>query len=174
MVNSPDKQSNTDIPQSSPSRKPIAIIIFGILLILGALYQVQGLNLDAYRLFFQPLPEQLIISRYFISIAMLVLGFITGIGVMFRKNIFRKSAIFIGCFILYTYVIELPLLVFKNISQYVDQQVVAILSTTPNITEAQASWSLWSVIVVSFAVEIIFSICLIFVFTRPKIKGQFK
>jgi len=126
-------------------------IILGILLILGSLYQLRGLSFQSYGWLFSPLPETIIKFRFYISVAMLFTGIIAGVGLFFLKDIFRKIAVFIGFFILYNYFIEGPLFIYKNLKGYINATVISHI-----------------------AVEVCFSIILIYYFTRPKVKEAFK
>lgn len=154
-------------------KRSIGVTIFGILFILGSLFQMLGLKVADYKFMFQPLPEKIILIRYFISVAVLILGVITGIGLLRLKNIFRKMALFLGFFTLYTYILESPFFVFKNMPEYVEQQFISIASTGA-IPESIIYAILWTSIIVSLVIDFGFAGGLIYFFTRPKVKEQFR
>ena len=78
----------------SPPKRSVGVTIIGILLILVALYNILTLmnNRDAYK------PHLL---KLFMEITITILGFISGIGILLLKNIFRKIALLFGFYIVY-------------------------------------------------------------------------
>ena len=94
------------------------VTIFGILIIVGSLYQVLGLRFSDYRFLFQPLPEGVIMLRFSISAILLILGIITGIGLLGLKNIFRKIALFLGFYAIFTNLFEAPFFTFRHLPRY--------------------------------------------------------
>jgi len=147
-------------------KRPLGVIIFGILLIFGALFQMRGLSTDTYKFLFQPLPKKIILVRYYISLTMILLGIVSGIGIFFLRSFFRKTVLFIGFYILYNYLVEGPLFVFRKLPKYIRQII-------PTTAEPRVSFILWTTIIVNFIIEFCFSICLIYYFTRPKVKRAF-
>ena len=91
------------------------------LVVLGALiviYSLQGFidfdySLYAQRLYY--LPKGLIAVRYAFSIGVRALLFISGVGIFFRREIFRKSAVFVCLFTIFTIYWKHPVRVFKDI-----------------------------------------------------------
>ena len=152
-------------------KRSIGVTIFGILLILGALFQMLGSKLDVYKFMFQPLPERIILIRYFISIILLILGVITGVGILRLKDIFRKIAIFIGFFTLYTYIVEGPLFAFKSMPKFVELQLAGLVSAG-EIPESIIYPVIWGSIIISAIIDFGFAVCLIYFFTRPQVKEQ--
>ncbi len=141
------------------------------LLILGSLYQFKGLSLSGYRFFFRDLPYNLIIARYYISLGMIIIGVLTGIGLFFLKDIFRRTALFIGGYIIFGYLIEGPFLVFRYIPEYVRGLVVHMVSL--GTKSFNVSMAVWIPIVFSMLVELGFGVFLVYYFTRPHIRKIF-
>ena len=144
-------------------------VFFAIILILGSLYQLPGLSMNSYNFLFQPLSQRVIAIRFIISIVFICLGLISGIGLFFQKNIFRWMSLAIGIFIVYNYMIELPLVVFKNLKFYVDQLILN--SGLPYVTKTYIRF--WTPIIISALIEFLVGVSLIIYFTRRKVKEQF-
>lgn len=149
------------------NKKSVGIIVFGVLIILGSLHESLGLRLDHFRFLLQPLPDKVIVFRYFVFVIMIVLGLVAGIGVFFLRNIFRKMLLFIGFYNISTYLVDGPFLI-RNGPKYIEQQI----SSLPSVTIGPSL--LWITTLMTFAIDLSFAICLIYFFTRPKVKEQFK
>lgn len=147
------------------------IRLVAVLLVLGALYQFKGLSLSGYKFFFRDLPYNLIIARYYISLGMIIIGVITGIGLFFLKDIFRRTALFIGGYIIFGYLVEGPFLVFKYIPGYIQGLVVHMASL--GTKSFNVYLTVWAPIIFSMLVELGFGVFLIYYFTRPNIRKIF-
>lgn len=173
---------------ASPSQA-IGVKIFGILMIVGALYKLFGfLNFDYYRFMFQQLPPHLIYIRYIFSVIFRIMEVVTGIGLLSFKKIFRIIALGICILSLCTIYWKHPLFVFKNIAIYTeykqnlnvlpsgttfDRSAYPMYSLNANThTLRYSSFPLVSLIFYS-AIDIIFFSTMIFYFTRPKVIAQF-
>jgi len=152
------------------NKRPKGVIIFGILILLGAALQIKGLSIASYNFLFGPLPKTIIIFRFVITVMMLILGIVTAIGIILRKEIFRKLVLLIGYYILYNYLIEGPLIVYRNLPKYINQIIVAAGAPL----EPRVYIILWTPIIVSFLIEFVFGLSLVYYFSRPKIKEKFK
>ncbi|MCX5705399.1 MAG: hypothetical protein NTZ92_05030 [Candidatus Omnitrophica bacterium] len=156
-------------------KRSIGVTIFGILLILGALFQFSaGFVLNSYKVLFQPLPGIIIIIRFFVAMIMLAAVLVSGIGIFFLKNIFRRIILIAALYSLYTYLIEGPLFCFRNFPKFIDQQVIEYSSKMSDIPLSVLSTVLWSSTIIFWAIDFGFAIALIYFFTRPKVKEQFK
>jgi len=148
---------------------PKEIIILGVIVIL---YSFQGLptfDFAAYASKFSPLSEELILVRYIFSITLRIFLFIAGVGVLFRRDIFRKSILFICLFTICTVYWKHPFLCFKNSFMFNINQGVVPVDLMPKINLIT-----WFCVVTSYIMDIVISVFLIYLFTRPKIKEQFK
>lgn len=156
-------------------KRPIGVTVFGILIILGALFQIiSGLDFARYKFLFQPLPEQLIRVRYFITMLILVLSLVSGVGVLFLENIFRRIILFTAFYSLYTYLLEAPFFCFRNYSNFIIQESMGAASKIPDISTSTYSATLWAATIFFWVVDFSFAICLIYYFTRPKVEDQFE
>jgi len=154
-------------------RASVGVIVFGILLILSSLFNVTGLNLDATRFLLQPLPEALIVVFFYISVVCVVLSFVSGVGVFFLKDIFRKIVLFIGSYSIFTYVV-FGYTTFSNMPRFIDREITEMMATTPAVPE-QAFYSImWACCIAFLILDFAFAVCLVYYFTRPKVKEQFK
>lgn len=154
-------------------KRSIGVMIFGILMILGALIQLPG-NLEMLKLLSNPLPEIIVVGRYYLIKLLLILGIAAGVGILCLKNIFRKIALFTSAFVIFDYLIELPFFALRNIPNFIEQQVKEIIAKSPMIPASALSSILWTTIVMSWIIDFGFSLCVIYFFTRPKVKEQFK
>ncbi|MFA5276512.1 MAG: hypothetical protein WC417_06450 [Candidatus Omnitrophota bacterium] len=144
------------------------IIILGIIVIVYSLQGFPILDFDSYAAKLYPLPERLILARYIFSIALRIFLFITGIGVLFRKEIFRKCIIFASFFTIITVYWKHPVIVYKRILMLRIEQGVVPASMIPKIDMLA-----WKSALICYTVDIIIALVLIYLFTRPKIKERF-
>jgi len=145
------------------------IIILSIIIIAYSLQGMPNFDFDSYAFKFRPLPENLIFFRYLFSIALRIFLFVTGIGVLFRKEIFRKCVIFAGFFTVITVYWKHPVSVFKSVLLWRIEQGVVPASMMPKIDELA-----WKSALICYLIDIIIAFVLIYLFTRPKIKEQFR
>lgn len=155
-------------------KRPKEVIIFATLIILGSLYQMFALKLDLFKTLLQPLPEKIILAHFFISATLLILGVISAIGILYLKNTFRKIVLFIAFYTLYTYLIESPLFILRNFHIFVEQSTIEFISRHPDIPASFVSLATWSFAIITWIIDFTFAICLIYYFTRPKVKEQFR
>lgn len=136
-------------------KRLVGIITLAVLLILGSLEQIiNWTSINSYRMLARQLPESFIIFRFFAAKFFIVIGLITGVGLLFRKNAYRIIAIFIGVYLsVYYYLIEGPLSI-KNLISYGVKIDLAII--------------------MKMLGEFTFGLCLIYYLTRPKVKEMFR
>jgi hypothetical protein len=157
------------LPMLAKDKPSKEIIILSIIVILYALQSFPNLDFAAYAIKFNPLPEKLIFGRYLLSIAIRIFLLIAGIGVLFRKDIFRKSVIFICLFTIGTIYWKHPFICFKNSLMFDINHGLLSVNLIPKIDMIA-----WICVVICYMIDISIAIFLIYLFTRPKIKGQFK
>ena len=145
------------------------IIILSMAVILYSFQGMPTIDFDSYAIKFYPLPEKLILLRHVFSIALRIFIFITGLGILLRKDIFRKSVLFVSLFTICTVYWKHPFLCFKNSLMFNIRQGVLSVDLMPKI-----DFLAWICVVTCYLMDIIISIFLIYLFTRPKIKEQFK
>lgn len=150
------------------NRIPRDIIILSIIVVL---YSFQGLptfDFASYAIKFRPLPEKLILARYIFSLALRIFLLIAGVGILFRKEIFRKSILFVSIFTICTIYWKHPFLCFKNGLIFNIRKGVISADLIPKINMIA-----WCTTVACYLIDIIIASFLIYLFTRPKIKEQF-
>ena len=160
-------------------KRSIGIVIFSILLFLGTLHPLLSRLFEAspynyFKMTFYPLPEQIIQARYFVGSGILVLAAISAIGMLCQKNLFRKTALFVCFFNVYTYLIELPLVAYKNTPKVAERITLRLLERHSSESFESVSslvWGLWSIMSV---LDFGFYLALIYFLTRPKVKAQFE
>ena len=153
-------------------KRTVGLVIFAVLIIFGSLFQLPANSADIQFLM-QPLPKTLILVYIFITKAFLILGVISGIGIILLKGIFRKTVLFLSFFNIFTYFISLPV-VYRNIPNYISQQMVGIISTAKYIPESFVYSFLLTLVILGQIIDIVFAICVIYYFTRPRIKSLFE
>lgn len=158
------------------SKYPLGITVFGVIIVVTSLLQLNSLTSWLYyQWLFNALPEDMLRVRYFISIALRTLGFVSGIGILLHKDLFRKIAIGISVFTVATIYWKHPLYgVSKHARVVIDwisrsNCCYAGLSQPPLIKIIE-----WSSLISLCAVDVGFALWLIYYFTRPRIKAYFK
>ncbi len=156
------------------AKRSNGVTVFSILLIVGTFYNLMGMsNVENWNFLFQPLPEIIIQIHYFISVFIMALALISGVGILFLKDYFRKIIIFTTFFTFFSYLIEGPLLIYRNLPGFIEQQVALVAIEAPDISLNGASAVLWFFVILSYVIDFGFAICLVYFFTRPKVKEQF-
>jgi len=135
------------------------------------------LNFEHYSYLFYPLPQNIIFLRFFVSWSLRLIGLISGIGILFRKDGFRKSALCIFIFTIFTVSWKHPFSGFQRHAVYLDQlfkdrglypfriagvEIPSFSSLAPvSAMAAQAA-------------EVLFALAFIYYFSRPKVKARFR
>ncbi len=151
--------------QRVPSK---GIIIFSILIVLYALHGLPLIGFDLYYTKFYPAPQWLIFCRYILSIAMRVALFVSAAGILFRKDIFRRLILFISFLTVATVYWKHPVSCFKTVLIWKIAQGVLPPEIIPRIDMIA-----WSCVAICYIVDIIFSVSLIYFFSRRDVKKQF-
>jgi len=150
-------------------KRSVGVRVFGILLILSSLYKSLGfMHQNFYNIFkilMQPLPDGIILVRFYFGAILQLIAIIAGIGVIFFKNIFRKLVLFFGSFVLYSYIFEMPVFGFRNLPKLIEQKVVHT-----GIAES----TIWAMMIIPWLLDFCFAVVILYFFTRPEIKEQFK
>jgi hypothetical protein len=85
---------------------PRGIVVFGAMLIIGSLYETSALFLPRfftwYKSLFPGLPASLLFVRLLLSVVRRGMGAVLGVGLLFRKRILQKMAVWWSFFILAT------------------------------------------------------------------------
>ncbi|MDD5568155.1 MAG: hypothetical protein PHY88_03000 [Candidatus Omnitrophica bacterium] len=153
--------------ETAKSRLTIGIALCVILIIAYSFLSLPG-SFDSYYVRFRPSPKSLIFIRYLFSLGIRAALFISGIGILFRKDIFRKIAIFVGLFTIATIYWKHPVEVYRKILWWQIRQGVLSVEAIPRIDMLA-----WFCAVTSYLVDIIVSLCLVYYLTRPKVRKLF-
>ncbi|MDD5097122.1 MAG: hypothetical protein PHU59_01330 [Candidatus Omnitrophica bacterium] len=145
------------------------IIILGIIVILYSLQGMPVFNFSYYASKFAPLPEKFIFTRFVFSITLRIFLLISGIGILLRKEIFRKSVLLVSFFTICTIYWKHPVLCYKNSFMYNVKQGWISADLIPKIDLIS-----WFCVAASYLIDISISAFLIYLLSRPKIKAQFK
>jgi len=164
-----------DTQESLVKKRPIGVIVFSVLLIYSSLSQLeQFTSLNQYHLVFQPLPENIIRLRFFVSIVIRVIGLISGIGLLFRRDFFRKLAIFSASFTLLTIYWKHPFFVVDKYSKIIAFSIARHSMGEQMVLPHTNIYTTTLALILLYSIDIIFSGCLIFYLTRRKVKTWFK
>ncbi|MBF0384539.1 MAG: hypothetical protein HQL27_01580 [Candidatus Omnitrophica bacterium] len=99
------------------------INLFAFLLILASYNKLIGfLNFSYYRFMFQGLSEDMQLARYIFSVTLRIVGIIVGIGLLYRKELFRKVFLVLCLATVISLPFKHPFSVFKNIAIYREYQ----------------------------------------------------
>ena len=145
------------------------IIVLAAIIILYSVVGMPSSSFDDYALRLRPLPEQIIFARFIYSITLRIVLFISGIGILFRRDIFRKIVLFISFFTISTVYWKHPVFYFKKfLMSYFGQgaPTVELIS--------KVNFMAWGCVAICCIVDISVALCLVYFFTRSKIKEQFK
>lgn len=147
---------------------PKGIIIFSVLIIFYALLGFPLSDFKAYYPKFYPSAQYLIFGRYVLSIAIRIILIVTGLGILFRKEIFRDLILALSFFTIATVYWKHPLVVFQRIFSLKVAQ-----GALPSVIIPKINMLSWACVILNSLVDIGFSLCLIYYFTRPKVREQF-
>ena len=145
------------------------IIISAILIILYSLHGLPTVGFDIYYSRFYPLPEKVILARYIFSIALRITLIACSLGILLRKDIFRRALLLISFFTIATVYWKHPVDCFKRVLLWKIEQGILPAEALSTVDTASRISSL-----LCSAVDIGFALCLIYYFTRPRVKGQFQ
>ncbi len=145
------------------------IIISAILIILYSLHGLPTVGFDIYYSKFYPLPEKVILARYIYSIALRIALITCSLGILLRKDIFRKVLLLISFFTIATVYWKHPVDCFKRVLLWKIEQGILPAEALSTIDMASRISAL-----LCSVVDIVFALCLIYYFTRPKVKKQFR
>ena len=155
---------------------PLGITIFGSILIITSLLQLSTLShLEYYQWLFSVLPEGTLRLRYFISVALRVLGFASGIGILLRKDLFRKIAIGLSVFTTATIYWKHPMYGISKLARVVVEMLSRFNYRYTDLNQPFLIEVIeWGSLIALYAIDLGFAIWLIYYFTRPKIVAHFK
>ena len=113
-----------------------------------------------------------ILLRYFVSWAVKLLGLLSGIGIIYRKEIFRKTAIVGSLFTILTAGLQHTYAEFHQYTQYMDQHLLNSIAVPVEGFTFSAITGL--AVIMARVLDIFFAGLLIYFFTRPEVKKHFE
>jgi hypothetical protein len=125
-------------------------------------------HFERYQLIFQYLPQDTILLRHKFSIALRAAILITAVGVLFRKDLFRRLMIGISFFTIITIYWKHPLDCYRHIFK----RMAELGLMQPSLLRLSNTFS-WTMMIGCYAIDIALSAGLIYFFTRPFVKSQF-
>lgn len=160
------------------SKRSIGVTIFAIILISDSLLQmIELLYFQHYKNTFQFLSDEIILFRYFVSWTLRITGLISGIGILFLKNTFRKFGLSLFIFTIITIYWKYPSLAFKNDAVYLDQ-FLKDYGCYPIVIKGYGTLTFSSLAngtaIFARVLGVLYAALFIYYFTRPKVKRQFK
>lgn len=162
-----------------PAHKSKAITIVAVLIILGAFWRlVRLINFNHYKFLFQQFPERAIFIRYLFSIISRIAAIACGVGILSRREFFRKFIVILSLFTILTIYWRHPIAAFQNAYEKAMQQRMADsgVSIKGGVYYTATPANRLPVIVAlaaAYAVDLAFAGFLIYFFTRKKVKEEF-
>jgi len=151
------------------------IRVFSSLLIVWAMFNLMGMaDVEGWNFINQPLPESVIQANYFISVFFATLALMSGVGILFLQESFRKVVIASAFFTLFTYLVEGPLFIYANLPDLVQQQAALVITESPDLSLAGLKTAIWFIMIFGYVLDFGFAVALIYFFTKPQVKKQFK
>lgn len=157
------------------TRRSIGVTIFGwLIIILNIISFLSSLNYKSFFNLYKSFPANIIITFIVYSAISSIVCIIAGVGILKLKESMRKVAIFITTLDIFV-AVTMSLLGAKDFQQYCYAQ--ALLSAPRGASQEAinmlASISFYIITILNWGF-IVLGILLIFFFTRPKVKEQFK
>jgi hypothetical protein len=163
------KKPTRKTPQ--PQRTGTGIRVIAFLLVAGGIYHFFGIrDYRFYHFMFQQLPEDLIRTRYVLSLCFRGITIIAGVGLWLRREMFRKLTIGLCLWTLLIVYFKHPFYVFKNLAIYSEYQVWDTSGHYPLEYPLHPYISMYFY----YALDIIFSVAVIYYLRRPRVKELFR
>jgi hypothetical protein len=154
-----------------PTVRSKGVTVWGYLLVLGSLFQIGVLisgGYEHYAYLHQEYGPETILIRYWVSWAIKIAGLIAGIGVLKLNDWCRKLAVFNSLFIILTITLKHTYAAYSLHTRYLDHTIGGLF---PGVSFASLTWP---ALIIQRAIDIIFGLLLIYFFTRPQVRKQFK
>lgn len=125
-------------------------------------------HFERYRFVFQYLPQDAVLLRYKFSLAFRAAILISAIGILFRKDIFRKLIIGLSFFTIITIYWKHPIGCYRHIFRKMTES--GLIQSSP--LEAYNVFP-WVMMACSYIVDLSIAAVIIYFFTRPSVKIHF-
>jgi hypothetical protein len=148
-------------------KRPVGIIIFGVLLIVTSIYELYHIpHYKDYQLINKEFPREMIGIRFIVSYLLRIVGFASGVGVILLNNYFRKVLIGLSCFSILTIYLRHTYQGFLLYTEPVYYQ--------GHVTDFSLQTFTWMAVLVSWTIEVGFCLSVIYYFTRPGVVKCFR
>lgn len=152
---------------------PRLINLFAWGLIITSLGQMTGMGWNRYIWLFQELPQFIIYLRYSVTWSLRILGLSVGIGLLCRKEIFRKLGMGLFWFVIFTvYLKHTHYPGFERHIQSLVNQGMIDLSILKTLGIHYSAF-VWAVIVIACLGDVLFAAAFIFYFRKPRVREVF-
>ncbi|MBF0123188.1 MAG: hypothetical protein HQL21_07290 [Candidatus Omnitrophica bacterium] len=146
--------------------KPVGVLIFGFILVSTSIDQLHLIpTYEAYRHINHEWPENIIKIRFVISYVLRLVGLCAGIGILCFSNVLRKGLLWLSVFSVMT----LPLRHTYS-AQFIYSEPLYRLRGSMFSLET----FVWIAVILRWMIDGIFSLCVIYYFTRPQVMKHFK
>lgn len=158
------------------ARRSRGVTVFAFLLIASSIMHIHKLVVDAqwYADTYSYWLPWLMVLRYAFSWFQRVLGILAAVGLLALNDLARKLAILIGTFTILTVYWKHPYAAYRAHTEYLD----AVFGPLFHQLGAPAGFKIASytlaAVILNCALDVAFSGALVYFFTRPAVKAQFK
>ncbi len=154
------------------AKKPsIGVIIFGVVLILGALFQMFLVYRSGYEYYcrlHQEYDSTMLYVRYLVSWGIKLAGLVLGFGILKLNDWARKLLIAYYVFIIATVHLKHAYPAYMIHLQDLDKSYGHLLAGFTFVSLA------WPSLIIQRGVDVVFGLLVIYFFTRPEVRNQFK
>ena len=148
------------------------VTVFGVLLVLGSLFQIWILwsaGYAHYSYLHQEYSSNVIYLRYIVSWVVKIIGLILGVGILRLNDWCRKLAIINCILLILTVHLKHSYPAYSLHLKYLDQMTGG--GAYPGMSFESL---IWPALIAQRSLDIIFGIALIYFFTRPSVRKQFQ
>jgi len=184
--NQPLAASSEGVRKSTPveasSWAKTTVVVIGSLLVLSSIWQMcTFLNYAHYQYMFREYSEEIIQFRYLLSLGSRGLGMVIGIGILLRKENFRKAAIVLMVATIALMVFKHPFSAALQLNRQYINALDAIFKTAPFNADILMSFFhaleiplAYLVIITVILVDDLCALLIIFFLTRPSVRAVFR
>lgn len=158
-------------------KKLPGVTLVAVLLFIYSLCQLTMIfGFERYQFVFQFLPEGTVKIRFVGSIILRVLTILTAVGILFYKDIFRKTLLYISAYNMIVVYWKHPYQAFVNWDRYYQLNPEKINDMIYQITGSMVidyPTIKWISVAAACLSDLIFFGAIIYYFTRPSVKQKF-
>ncbi len=156
--------------RSSKDFRITGIDLIGFFLMAGGIYHLIGISdYGFYQFMFQQLASRAIFYRYIVSVLFRLITIAAGLGLVLRKEAFRKFAIGLAVYMLCTVYWKHPFYVFENLAIYSEYHVWDTSGHYP----LAYPWHPYISMGFYYVMDIVFSLAVLIYLRKDAVKQQF-